>query len=357
MASAEEIAKSLESITGGNDEEATVKDYLDTGYPELNHALTGKWDGGFPGGRMIEVSGPPSAGKTAITTRVMAAAQRRGGVAGFMDHERSFALTLAPKLGLDTTPGRFIYKKPESFEKSVAMSVAAWRAIRERKLIPADAPIAWAFDSLAAMIPNSLLYDAKGNPRSPDDRNMRDKMELSMCASTYFPLLAQAAEEHDVCCVILNQLRTKPGVTYGDPTYTPGGDAKDFYYSQRIRLNAARLAKGSGASAEVLGQQVTAKITKNKVYRAHLTATWKFIYQPDGSGRFDVERSLIDFLLKQKLLDVSGNYIVWEGAKLYPEALARKIEKEGKLEELIKLLPPEYEPPIVASTEEGAEAA
>src|SRR5260370_42669119 len=112
MPSPKDIASSLEAAIGANDDESTVSKFLTTGLPELNHALSARWDGGLAGGRIIEISGPPSSGKTAIATAAMASAQKAGGVAGFMDHERSFSLILAPRLGLDVTPGRFIFKKP-----------------------------------------------------------------------------------------------------------------------------------------------------------------------------------------------------------------------------------------------------
>src|SRR4051794_30740504 len=104
MASADDIAKALNAAIGKNDDESTVDTYLDTGYAPFNHALSNKWDGGFACKRIIEMSGPPSAGKTAIATCAMAAAQRMGGIAGFEDHERSFSLKLAPNLGLDPRP-------------------------------------------------------------------------------------------------------------------------------------------------------------------------------------------------------------------------------------------------------------
>src|SRR5262245_36462504 len=98
MASAADIAKALAGAIGANDDESTVRQYLDTGYAELNYALSSKFDGGFPVGRIVELAGPPSAGKTALATRAMAAAQKAGGIGGFKDHERSFSLTLAPRL-------------------------------------------------------------------------------------------------------------------------------------------------------------------------------------------------------------------------------------------------------------------
>jgi protein RecA len=356
MASAADIASVLDGIIGKNDEEATVSQFLDTGFPPLNHALSGRFDGGLPVGRVVEISGPPSAGKTAIATRAMAAAQQLGGIAGFADHERSFSVTLAPKLGLNTKE-RFIYKKPETFEESIALFTTACRVIREKKLIPVKAPIVWVFDSLAAMVPHSILYDSDGKPREVGKRNMKDQQALATCSSSHLPVVAQKAEEHGALVLILNQLRTKPGVMYGDPIYTPGGDAKEFYFSQRIRLSAKKIQVGKGADAEVLGQEVTGKLIKNKVSRPFLKASWRFMFQPDGTGRFDVERSLIEFLKETGGIKAGKpGYVVWDGKQITPEALARDIEKNNAIDKLKALLPAAYTPEAEPPAEEPAAA-
>lgn len=358
MTSAADIAKVLAGAIGENDEEATVRQFLDTGFPPLNHGSSSSWDGGLPVGRIIEVAGPPSSGKTAIATAAMAAAQKAGGVAGFMDHERSFSLTLAPRLGLDVTPGRFIFKKPRTFEESVAIFNLAAQTIRSKKLIAKDAPICWVFDSLAAMVPQSVLTDAKGKERTAEDRNMNDNTALARATSAHFPALAMLAEEYDACVIFLNQLRTKIGVMYGDPRKTTGGDSPAFYFSQRIWLSATQI---QDTKKEVIGMEVTGKFMKNKVARPFKTATWRFMFQADGTGRFDRERSLVEFLVEEKILATPKNgYVEWEGKQIHKEALARQIEAEGEVgfAKLKALLPKAYEPPVVAEViDDSMEAA
>lgn len=357
MSKPEDIAKALAGAIGDNDPEATVNHFLDTGFPPLNHASSANWNDGGPVGRIIEIAGPPSAGKTAIATRMMAAAQAVGGVAGFNDHERSFSLRLAPRLGLDTTPGRFIYKKPETFEDSVAIFHLAVSTIREKKLIPKAAPIVWVFDSLAAMVPSSVLTDSKGKARDATDRNMNDNTALARATSAHFPALAMIAEKYDVLIIFLNQIRTKIGVTFGDPRKTTGGDSPAFYFSQRLWLSASQIKKGT----EVIGMEVTGKFVKNKVARPFQEAKWRFMFQPDGTGRFDRERSLVEFL------DAEGRFptettdgkkptagkVVWDDKLIFKEALARQIEAEGDtgFEKLKAMLPVRYEPPVVAEVE------
>jgi protein RecA len=353
MASADDIAKALEGAIGANDEESTVKHFLDTGYPELNYALSARWDGGFPVGRIVEMAGPPSSGKTAIATEVMAAAQRAGGIAGFMDHERSFSLRLAPRLGLDTKPGRFVFKKPRTFEESISMMAVAAEHIRSKGLIPETAPIAWIFDSLASMVPMSAMFGKDGKEKSAEDRNMNDNTALARATSAHMPAFAQVCEEHDICAVFLNQVRTKIGVMYGDPRTTPGGESPKFYASTRIMLGSKTLKASSG---DIVGSEITANITKNKVARPFMTANWRFLFEADGTGRFDKTGSLIRFLVKEKAIDTSGAYIHWNGGKFYADALAKKIDAEGDYEKLIAMLPKRYEPEIVV-IETGEEAA
>lgn len=352
MASADDIAKAIFGAIGENDEESTVSQFLDTGYPELNYALSSRWDGGMPVGRIVEMFGPPSSGKTAISTRAMAAAQKMGGIAAFMDHERSFSMTLAPNLGLDTTPGKLVFKKPRTFEESLNIVIKLASAVREKGVIAKDAPICAVFDSLASMVPQSKLYDKDGKDRELDGYTMHDNTALARATSASFPAFNQMAEELGICAIFLNQMRLKPGVTYGDPTTTPGGESPKFYASTRIQLGAQRIAKGSGESKEVIGSQITARVIKNKVARPFLTASWRFVFLEDGTGKFDVTRSMIDFLLREKRLEKAGNYVVWDGGKYYPDALTAKIDKDGTYDKLLALLPAAYEPPIVAEAAE-----
>lgn len=351
MASATDIAKSLEALIGGNDESATVTQFLDTGYPELNYALSNKWDGGFPVGRIVELSGPASSGKTAIATYAMAAAQKMGGIAMFMDHEHSFDERQGRNLGLDTARGKFFYKKPRTFEDALTMTVTVAKHVRENKLIAKDAPLCFVYDSLASMVPQSVLLDAKtGKEKSLDGRSMHDNTALARATSGSMPAFNLYCEELGICAIFLNQIRMKLGVMYGDPRTTPGGEAPKFYASVRIMLGSASKIVNK-ATKEVLGMQISAGIIKNKVARPFRTAEWSFMFQPDGSGRFDVERSTIDFLVREKILKTgagsNAGKIDWNGKLIPKDQLARQIEKDKAFDQLVKLLPAAYEPPVM----------
>lgn len=350
MSTSEDVMKALSSVIGENDKEATVSQFLDSGFPPLNNASSSDWDGGFPVGRLIEIAGPPSSGKTAIATKVMIAAQRAGGLAGFMDHEHSFSTKLAVNMGLDVNKA-WIYKKPDTFEKSVAIFNKAVAYTREKKLIPASAPIVWVFDSLAAMIPQSTLYDDKGQLRDPEKLNMNDHTALARATSTHFKAIAMMAETHNVCVIFLNQIRMKIGVMFGDPRKTTGGSSPEFYFSQRLWLSAKQIKKPK--QSEPAGMEITGKFVKNKISAPFKEASWRFMFQEDGSGHFDVERSLIDFLDEKHFIERSSKPgdVKFEGKSINKEVLARQIEAEGEvgMKKLKALLPAKYEPPVVAS--------
>jgi hypothetical protein len=232
--------------------------------------------------------------------------------------------------------------------------------IREKKLIKPTAPICVVFDSLAAMTPQSTLYDSKGKRRNPGDRNMNDNTALARATSAHFAGIAQIAEQHNVCVIFLNQMRTKIGVMFGDPRKTTGGDSPEFYFSQRLWLTAARITDEK--TKEVTGMEVSGIFMKNKVARPFVKSKWRFMFQPDGTGRFDAERSLVEFLNERKLLpnidpttgkETAAGYYYWEGKRLTREQMARAVEAEGAagFAKLKALLPAKYEAPVVAEAE------
>jgi recombination protein RecA len=328
------LAKAMMGIAGESDARAKVETFLDTGYPELNKAISGRYDGGFPVGRIIEMFGPPSCGKTAVATAAMAKAQQMGGVSIFMDHERSFDVDLAIGMGLDITPGRWLYKKPRTYEDSCDMAIKVSHGIRAAKAIPFDAPICIVFDSLASMIPKSKV------DKDAADYNMNDNTALARATSANFNAMALHAEETNTCIIFLNQARTKIGVMFGDPTTTPGGNAPEFYSSVRIKIGRKQITEGEGKNKKIIGQEIGAECIKNKVSRPFLKAAWRFMFKDDGSGFFDVARSLIEYMAENKMLTMSGNYVMWtDGKKYYKKALAQKINDEGLLEELKAMLP------------------
>jgi len=333
----EKLAKLVEASIGENDKQQQVEHFLDTGFPPLNKACSGDYEGGFPVGVLIEMFGPPSCGKTAIATQVMAAAQREGGIAMFMDHESSFDIGLGRSLGLDDSPGLWIYKQPETFEESIDMVVVLAHAIRDAGAIDKDAPIVVVFDSLASMVPQSKLFDKKtGERRGSDSYNMHDNTALARATSAVFSVLKPTAKKLNMMCLFLNQVRQKPGVAYGNPDTTPGGNAPEYYTDTRIKLKR-ELIKDK-ATKQFLGQTITAECVKSKVTLPFKTARWNFMINEAGEGYFDAITSSLEELKKLGRLKTAGAYIVWtDGKKYYISALAKKIKEEGSQDELFAM--------------------
>lgn len=341
-----EIDDLINDTIGKNDEQQAVSMWLDTGYPPLNKALSGRFDGGLPCGRIIEIFGPPSCGKTALATEAMAASQRAGGLAIFMDHENSFDIGLAQDLGLDPST-RWVYKQPTTFEEAIDMTKKIAMKLRNvdgnlkpmkgKPALPMDKPIVVVYDSLASMVPESKMYDNKGNLKAAADNSMHDNTALARATSAHFPLLAQIAYKCNICLIFLNQVRTKPGVAYGDPTTTPGGNAPEYYASVRIGLSREMIK--STDKKDTIGQTVKANVRKNKVYIPFKRAEWNFMFRDDGTGYFDVDGSLVDLLAENGILERSGNGYIWtDGKKYMKPALKEKIEAEGLRPELMRLL-------------------
>ena len=343
------VAAALKAAGIVNAQPSKPTTFLSTGFPPLDKAISNDWNGGIPVKRITEVYGPPSAGKTAIATNAMVSAQRMGGIAIFEDHEHAFDEMQGHSLGLSLEPGQWIYQEPRTYEASLENFQATAGMIRSKKLIPKEAPICVVFDSLASMIPQSALKDFSA-------MNMNDMTALARVTSQTMKILALLADDYNAAVIFLNQIRTKPGVVYGDPTTTPGGQALGFYASVRIALSASKITVGTGEEAEVVGQQVKAKIIKNKINRPFLTSKWQFRYREDGSGYFDLIGSMIDFLRDQDIIKKEGNFLVWvDGTKYHRAAMVKRVIADGGLPVLMAMLPAGVE--LTPEPEDSAEEA
>ena len=209
-------ADALLKAIGANDVNQGVSNWLDTGYEPLNEIISGDSKGGVPYGRIVEIYGPPSSGKTALATKLMCEAQKAGGVAIFLDHERTFEVELAKSMGLNGDFPYFIYKRPKTWEESNNIAMKTAEVIREKRLIAPEAPIIAVFDSVAAMIPQSVFE------KGIDQYTMNDTTALARVASTTLKAINAFTADLNVCTVYLNQVRMKPGVVYGDPTCLRG---------------------------------------------------------------------------------------------------------------------------------------
>lgn len=331
----------LDKTVGKNDDNQAVTSWIDTGNPELNRIISGKYDGGIPVGRLLETFGESSTGKTAIATKCMVQAQKMGGCAIFVDWECSFDVNLAEGFGLSTERPYWIYIKPDTWESGNSKAIAAAQLIRKHKVIPDDAPILVVCDSIAAAIPQSVLYDAKGNIREMDTHTMHDTTALAR-ATGNLKLVARYAEMLNATFWYLNQMRLKPGVSFGDPRTTPGGKAMEFYASVRLALGRQKIMdKTSEGEKEFVGQNITVQTVKNKLTRPFQECNLRLMYDDIGCANFDHVASTLKLLIDKGWVTYSKPYVTWtDGKKYYEKALVKHLnEQEDGLEQLKALLP------------------
>ena len=216
LASIEKILADAPTVEEG------TKTWLDMGYAPLNELISGDPTRAFESGRLYEIAGPSSSGKTLLATAAMIAAQRMGGIAIFVDWEMAFNPVFAQQMGCIIDKPYLYHIKAETWESGNTVAFKIAEQFRSQKVIPDTAPIVIVFDSIAAAVPKSMLYDSKGNKRGIDEYTMNDTTALARVTSTTLKSVAQYATQFNVCALYLNQIRTKPGVVYGDPTCLRG---------------------------------------------------------------------------------------------------------------------------------------
>lgn len=341
---------------GENADNQAVTQWIDTGNPELNRIISGSYKGGIPFGRLLETFGESSTGKTAIATQCMVNAQKMGGVAIFIDWERSFDVRLAEGFGLNTKRPYWIYIKPKTWEEGNAMALRAISTIRRSKAIPDSAPILVVGDSIAAAVPESMLYDSKGHEREMDTYTMNDTTALARVTSTTLKVVAAKAEEYNATIWYLNQMRLKPGVMFGDPRTTPGGKAMEFYASVRLALGRQKITDKD--TKEFLGQNITIQTVKNKMTRPFQECNLRLMYDEIGCANFDHIASMLDLAVRKGWIAYSKPYITWtDGKKYFVKALVKHLnEQEDGMEQLKAFLPSEAKLEEEAAAEEESAA-
>jgi recombination protein RecA len=224
----------------------------------LNYAISGDhFDGGLPQGRISEIYGPESSGKTLIATMAMIETQRRGGLAVFLDYEHAFSIKRAVQLGLVTSRDQWIYKQPETAEEGFQIVEFICDMVSKEGITK---PVTIVKDSVAAMITQEEMEKEIG------EENMRSKLSLAACMSANVKKIAKAINKTNVTLIFLNQIRTNPGVMYGDNQKTTGGNALKFYASVRIKLHkGGKIREDDKKEGDVIGEEVAAEVIKNKV--------------------------------------------------------------------------------------------
>ena len=227
-----------------------VKRWISTGSKQLDYIISNRKNGGLPEGRIVEIFGPPSIGKSHVAIQIARSTQQLGGIVVYIDTENATSVENLSLLGVDIEK-RFVYVDTHCTEEVLSIAEAT---IMKAKAMDKDVPITIIWDSVAASSPKAELlgdYD-------------KDSIGLQARAiSKGMRKITGVIGNQNVLFVILNQIRTKIGVMYGDPTTTPGGKAIPFHSSVRIKLGAGQTIENK--DKEIVGIHVSAKTIKNKV--------------------------------------------------------------------------------------------
>jgi recombination protein RecA len=245
--------------------------------------------GGLPRGRIVEVFGPESSGKTTLVYHVIAEAQRRGGICAFVDAEHAMDPTYAKKIGVNIDD--LLVSQPDTGEQALEIA---------ELLVRSGALDVVAIDSVAALTPKAEIEGEMG------DSHVGLQARLM---SQALRKLAGTLNRTDTICLFTNQLREKIGVMFGNPETTPGGRALKFYSSVRLDIRRIETLKDG---VEAFGNRVRVKVVKNKVAPPFKQAEFDIIY---GSG-ISWEGTVLDAALERKIVQKSGSYFSFEDERL-----------------------------------------
>jgi recombination protein RecA len=245
--------------------------------------------GGVPRGRIIEIYGPESSGKTTLALHIVAEAQKTGGIAAFVDAEHALDVSYARKLGVKTDD--LLISQPDTGEQALEIT---------ETLVRSGAIDVLVVDSVAALVPKAEIEGEMG------DSHMGLQARLM---SQALRKLTATINKSNCCVVFINQIRMKIGVMFGNPETTTGGNALKFYASVRMDIRrTGTIKKGD----EVVGSETRVKVVKNKVSPPFKEAHFDILYG-EGISR---EGEIIDLGVTHRIVDKSGAWYAYQGDKI-----------------------------------------
>jgi len=269
------------------DDKITDVEVIPTGNILIDRALG---VGGFPRGRVVEVFGPESSGKTTLTLTVIAQAQKRGGLAAFIDVEHALDPQYARKLGVNLDD--LLVSQPSSGEEALRIC---------ETLIRSNALDVIVVDSVAALVTKAELEGEIG------DTTVGAQARLMSAALRKLTALISKAR---TCCIFTNQIREKIGVMFGNPETTPGGKALKFYAS--VRIDIRRIGAIKQTDGVVTGNRTRVKIVKNKVAPPFTEAEFDIMYNEGISST----GALLDLALEKQVIEKRGSWLSYKGTQL-----------------------------------------
>ena len=300
----------------GDQPEWDASQVIPSGSIALDHALG---IGGYPKGRIIEIYGPESSGKTTLAIHAIAEAQKSGGIAAIIDAEHAFDRSYAKALGVDLET--LLISQPDNGEHALEIA---------DNLIRSGAVDIIVIDSVAALTPKAEIEGEMGENKVG--------LQARLMSQALRKLTANISKTN-TCCIFINQLREKIGIMFGNPETTTGGNALKFYASVRIDIRRAAQIKDGD---EALGNRVKVKIVKNKMAPPFKKAEFDIVY---GEG---ISRSgeIVDLGVELDIIKKSGSWFSYNDSKLAQGREATKQlmvdnpelaeEIEGKIREAMK---------------------
>ena len=276
--------------------------------------------GGVPRGRIIEIFGPESSGKTTVALHVVAEAQKNGGTCAFIDAEHALDPVYAGKIGVDVD--NLLLSQPDTGEQALEIT---------ETLVRSGCLDVIVIDSVAALVPKAEIEGEMG------DSHVGLQARLM---SQALRKLAPVVSKSSTVCIFINQLREKVGVMFGNPETTPGGRALKFFSSVRLDVRKTETLR---SGTDVIGSHTRVKVVKNKVAPPFREAEFDILY---GEG-ISNESCIIDLAVENNIIEKSGSWFAYKGQKIAQGKENARIylkEHDELREEIVQLIRESYEP-------------